>query len=338
MDLREVIAGRTAQEQNLANPQRVTVTHKAGFYRSIILDVLSIGFAALFGYSYYRYLTGGLSVWILLLVLAVFGVISALQAFLTKAMARRLLVLLGEVLALFVFFRKDDWHILLATGVLMFFFLAWGYFASRSLVGNSIEIPFFAAANNVLGKFTTAALIFMILAYVPQIGGNNIFISQQNFRVLFDWASGLIKEFYPDVSLNGTLGDFAASVAKMELANNQNFQNLNPQAQNAAVGQAASQFTSSFAKNASSSNITAASSTSDAFYGLIVGLLNAWKSQSSGWFVVGWAVVLFFLLRGVGIIFVWIEEFLTLIVYEILLAAGFMKITEQSETRELLDY
>jgi len=337
MDLREVIAGRTAQEQNLVNPERVTSSRTEGFYKSVILDVLSVGMAALFGYLYFRYLSQGLSVWILLAGLALYGGVTALQAFLAKNGTRRVLLLIPEILALLFFFRNDDWHILLVAGVLVFFFMAWGYIAGRSIAGNSIEIPFFGLTSSVIGKFTTALLIFMILSYVPQIGGNTPFISPQNFRVLFDWASGVVGNFYPGVTLNGTFGDFTQSFAKKELANNQTFQNLNPKAQDAAVNQTATQLADAFAKNGAGP-VAATSSTSDAFYNLITGLLNAWKTQSSGWFTFGWAIVLFFVLRGVGVVFVWIDQFITLVIYEILLAAGFMKITEQSQAREVIGY
>ena len=100
----------------------------------------------------------------------------------------------------------------------------------------------------MLGKFTTAVLLFMILAYVPQIGGNALVVSQQSFRTFFDWTSGLMNSFYPELSLNGSFGDFAQSVSKMELQNNPSFQSLNTAQQNIALQQAATQFTQNFLK------------------------------------------------------------------------------------------
>ena len=54
--------------------------------------------------------------------------------------------------------------------------------------------------------------------------------------------------------------------------------------------------------------------------------------------MVGWAAVIFIALRSVGIVFVWLAEFITLIFYESLIAMGFMKITEEEHVREVLGY
>lgn len=327
-----------SDNQNLANPTRITkINHAPGFYKSIALDVLAIASSAFFGYLYFRYVAHGLSVWILLGGLALFAIFSALQTFLTKSAGRRALVLLLEVLALLVFFRTDDWRILAITGGAMFVLSFWGYLSSRAYLNNSIEVPFFGVTRDVLGKFTTAILIFMVLIYVPQLNDGTPFVSQQNFSGFFDWSAGLINNFYPHLSLTGSFGDFADSVAKMELENNQTFQTLNAQQQSAAVSQAADQFKQTFAKNAAAP-IAASDPTSNAFYNLLVGALNAWKGQSSGSFAIGWAIVAFFVLRSLGIVFVWFAQFLTLIFYEILLASGFMKIAEETQAREAIGY
>jgi hypothetical protein len=177
----------------------------------------------------------------------------------------------------------------------------------------------------------------MILAYVPQLGGNALVVSQQSFGTFFDWASGFVNSYYPSLSLNGSFGNFSDSFSKMELQDNPNFQSLNSEEQNLAVQQASTQFTNTFAST-TASTIATSSPTSDAFYNVLNGVLSAWRSQSSGWFDVGWATVLFIGLRTLGILFVWATQFIALIFYEILLASGFMKISEENRTKELVGY
>jgi hypothetical protein len=326
-----------SQNQNLINPSRiVTSQHPPGYYKSIVLDLASILSAALFGYIYYGYLTRGLAVWFLLVGLLLFGVFSVLQTFLAKSSARRFLILILEVAALLGFFWQDNWRILAITGLVLLVMLSWGYFGGRGRLRNSIEIPFFGVSNLVLGKFTTGLLLFMLLAYVPQLGGNALVVSQQSFRTFFDWTAAWVNNFYPDLSLTGSFGSFTQSFSKMELQNNPNFQSLNTAEQNQAVQQQSTQFAQNLMPG--STTIASSSPTSDAFYNVLNGVLKAWQSQSSGWFDVGWVAVLFIGLRFLGILFVWLAQFVSLVFYEILLASGFMKVSEESHLREIVGY
>lgn len=266
-----------------------------------------------------------------------FGVASVMEVFLGKNGWRSMFVIVLETAASLGFFWRDDPVILGSIAAIMIVMLLWGHFSSRSLVANGIEIPFFGASGDMLSKFTTALLLFMILAYVPQIGGNALVVSRQSFETLFDWTSGLVNSFYPDLSLNGSFGNFAQSVSKMELTNNPSFQSLNAAQQSAALAEQTTQFTQSFLQTAAQP-VASSSPTSDAFYNVLDGVLGAWASQSSGWFDVGWVTVLFIGLRTLGILFVWLGQFVSLVFYEILLASGFMKVSEETRKREVISY
>jgi hypothetical protein len=341
MNLREIMTGTSPmdpQNQNLINPSKIsTAQHRPGFWRALCLDAVAVLSAALFGYCYYRYLTQGWSVWFLFAALTFFGVASVMEVFLSKGGWRSILIILLEVAAMLGFFWRDDAMVLGIIAAIMIVMLIWGQVSARAQVRNGIEIPFFGASGNVLGKFTTAVLLFMILAYVPQIAGNALIVSQQSFRTFFDWTSGLVNSFYPELSLNGSFGDFAQSVSKMELANNPSFQSLNTAQQNIALQQATTQFTQNFLEDASGT-VATSSPASDAFYNVLNGVLSAWQSQSSGWFDIGWVTVLFIGLRTLGILFVWFAQFVCLIFYELLLASGFMKISEEPHSREVIGY
>lgn len=327
-----------AQNQNLINPSKInTADRRPGVWQALCLDTAAVLSAGLFGYVYYRYFTHGVSVWVLFAAIMFFAVTSVMEVFVAKNGWRSLLVIVLETAAALGFFWRDNPLILEIIAAIMIVILAWGHFSARVRVRNAIEIPFFGASGNVLGKFTTALLLFMILAYVPQIGGNALVISQQSFRTFFDWTSGLVNGLYPDISLNGSFSNFAQSVSKMELANNPSFQSLNTAQQSIAIQQETTQFTQNFLQNAAQP-VSSSSPTSDAFYNVLDGVLNAWKSQSSGWFDFGWVTVLFIGLRVLGIVFVWFAQFVSLIFYELLLASGFMKISEETHTREVIGY
>ena len=326
--------------QNLINPTRIEVARSAptGFYKSIVLDVFAVLAALGFGYGYYWYLTQGLAVWILLIALTLFAVLTVLQAFLAQHGGRTLAIILLEALALVGSFWQDDTRILGITGAVVMVFLAWGYLSARSRAANSVEIRFFEVAAATLTKFTTGLLIFMVLIYVPQLSGNPLVVSQKSFRTFFDWASGLVNDFYPSLSLNGSFGNFSESFAKMELTNNPNFKDLSSEQQTVAVQEATQQFEQSLSAKNTTSPIASSSPTSDAFYNILQGMMNAWRSKAGGWFDIGWAAVIFIALRSVGVIFIWFAEFISLIFYELLLATGYIKVGEAARMQETIGY
>ena len=167
--------------------------------------MLAILSAGLFGYSYYRYLTQGTAVWFIFGALVFFGVMSVLQVFLEVHQRRSALIIIAEVIALLGFFWQDNPMILIITALVVLAMLMWGYFSGRAYLKNSTRIPFFGVSGITLGKFTTGILLFMILAYVPQLGSNALLVSPQSFRTFFDWTSGFINKYYPALSLKRIL-------------------------------------------------------------------------------------------------------------------------------------
>ncbi len=326
--------------QNLIGPTKISAIERPpGFYKSIVLDVLSVALALAFGYAYYLYLTASLSPWFVVGIGIAFGTVSTLQAFLTKHFGRRMLVVLGEVVGFVAFFfRYDDWRVLFIAGLVLFVVLAFGYFRSHSIMGNSVEVPFFRGTHDVLAAVTTALLLFMILVYAPQAQGQGIFIPQKSFNTFFTWASGFLNNFYPNVPFNSSFGEFSQSLAKMELQNNPTFNTLSPQAQGQAIAQASTQITQSVSQLTGITVPQPSTQVSDVIYNSIVGLLANWQSHLQDKFIIAWVVVLFIILRTFGIIFVWLAQLATLVVYEILIAAGFMHVGESTTTREVVEY
>ncbi len=332
-----MIAGE-GPTQNLINQSKITAIEKPpGFYKSIVLDFFAVLSAGVFGFAYYRYLESNLSLWWLLGALALWSVLSVLELFLTSNLSRRLVILFLEVVALLGFFYRDQLGIILVAAGVVYLFLLWGYLGGRSMLNNGIEIQFFRTTGTMLGKLVTATLLFMILIYVPQFNSNSVFVSRQGFREFFDWGAGLISDIYPNFSANNSFSTFAQSVATTELQNNPSFQSLTPEQQSSTISQETTQLENTFGAPTSGS-ATSSAPTSDAFYNFIVGMLQAWQAEGPTWFIVGWAVVLFLALRTLGILFVWVAQFISLIFYEILLATGFMKISESTQTKENIGY
>ena len=330
------------QSQNLINPVMVKLPSSsegrpAGFYKTIILDILGIFSAFSIGYSYREFLANGLSPLFLIGAVLVFGVISAMQAFLCKNAWRRAIIIFCEVAMLSSFFYILDWRFLCAAAVCAFLFLFWGYSGSRSEIDYGMEVRPFRASKSVIANVTTGILLFAIVVYIPLWNQNSIFIPQESFNTIFDWGAKTIESFYPNIMLSGSLGSFANNFVQHQLESNASFQNINSQAQQSLITQNANGVISDLSKNIGI-KIQPSDSVSVVMYQFITKTLADWKDSLHGTFFIGWSVVVFFMARSVGIIFVWINQFLFFIFYEIFLAFRFMHIKEEMWTRELIEY
>ena len=299
---------------------------------------MSVVTAAAFGYSYFRYLTQGLSLWWIFAAFMAFAVCTALQVLLARGLGRRMLIVLAETAAFTAcFFFYTDWQVVLVAGAIGFAVLLWGYFSGRGEMKNQVEIGFFKVTRNALGKFVTAVLLMMIIIYVPQAQGNGLLFSQGSFKTLYNWTAGFLDDFYPSVIFTGSFSDFSKSFARVELANEPAYATLTAAQQSAAIDQAAAQLSGVVAKT---TNIAPAAneSVSTVAYRYIVSVLEGTRSKFPSQFALVWIIILFAVLRSIGIVFVWVAQLVALIVYELLLASGFMHIEEVSQTKETVAY
>jgi hypothetical protein len=331
---------------NLINPVAVVDIRDAkGAWKFWMLDGLSIIGAALFGYAFARYLIGGLSFWFTLAALFFWGTLSVLEGFLQKKLSRRALVIFLEAIALIPFFTTYDWTALIFAEVIVLICLFWGYLSVRRSLRNSIEVRFFSASGRVMGKLITAAIVFMIIMYAALINDNGgFFVSQRSFNTFFGWASGFVNNFYPTVPLNGSLGDFTQAIARIQLQSNPAFQSLTPTQRDQALAESANQLAGAFVGSSASStapapvaSTTLDQPTSNAFYGYLERQMERLQNKVGSAFVGLWGLILFLILRSVGIIVVWIAQLVALVFYEILIATGFMKIVEHPATQEVVE-
>ncbi len=173
--------------------------------------------------------------------------------------------LVAETLALFLPFIALRSELLLIAD-LTFLFLFWGYLGSRSEFGRyGAEIRFFTT-HAVTAKLTTTMLLLGIFFFVAMRGsGGTFFMSKENFAVLFRGSAAFFTDFYPQVSVNGSFQEFAASVAPEQLSAMPTFQALMPAAQVAATEQAVAALTANFSRSLGV-EITPSSTTSGVIY------------------------------------------------------------------------
>jgi hypothetical protein len=309
----------------------------AGYYFSIMLDAISVLVAGVFGFAYRRYIAGTGSPWLVIDILLLFGVLVGTQGLLLERGARRFWIIAGQVVAMGVFFYDFDVIFLAAAAFFSFAFFAAGYWDARREMQYTTEIRFFANTRGVIGKFITGILLFMVLLYVPQLTPQTAFISEGTFSSFFEWSANTVEQWYPGIPLAGTFGDFATALVARELKNNPEFAQLPPQSQGATVATNATAFVASFSQNLGVA-IQATDTVSKVAYGFIIKTLTGWHNRFASVFLIGWSVVVFLILRSIGIIFTWIDQLFLGVVYEILLATRVAAVREEPATKETITF
>ena len=315
----------------------VVADREPGYRFGFGLDIASLIAMAGFGFSYLRYLAGLLSPWIVVGVMVLAGVLVGLQALLIKDGRRRFWIMVGQVFAMGIFFYNFDFGFLLLALGLMLLCLWWGYAQTRHEMAYSTEIRFFANTKGVLGKYITGILLFMVLLYVPQLTPSRAFLPEGTFTDFFNWSADMVSQWYPGIPLSGSFGDFAQQIAEHELQTNPAYQALPVQSQSMTIASSAQSLIDSFSKNLGQS-IQASDTVSSVMYGYILHTLADWQNKFSSIFLVGWTVIIFVVLRSIGIVFVWIGQLLLAAAYEILLAAQVITVKQEPTTQERIEY
>lgn len=309
-----------------------------GFYKQLVFDVLTVASAGGVGYIYEGFIGDRFSLAALLALVAAFAVFSALQLFFTSNFSRRVSVLALETVALFVpFYGATDLKLLAVAAAVTFVLFFFGETTGRRTIENSLEIRFLKSTRPVFAKLTTALILAFIILYAPRVGPDNIFVSRETFRGFFDWAAGLVGSFYPDVRLNSTFSELAEGVARTQLKGDPRFRELTPAVQEQALKQAAVQVSQALGQSLGI-EIKPDEPVSETFYDFIAGYLSGLAARYGNLFLVGWGVAIFFVLRGFGTIFYWVTGILAFVIYQILLASGFVHIAGETRTREVVEW
>ncbi len=314
-----------------------TPARQPGVYKPIIFDVLSVIAAYGVGWAYAQYLTAKMPITNLSAVLVAFAALSTLQVFFTKGLDRRLLILILETIAMLFLFYKYDLRILSAAAAVLLVFRLWGEKIGRTELENGLEVRFFKAALPALQKLTTALIVAFVILYFPQWSQKNAFVSKDAFQTFFEWTAGTVKNFYPTINLSSSFGNLTQDLARFGLLNNPDFRNLPAQNQELMVKQAAVQVADSLRKNIGG-EILNNEPVSGVVYRLILETLTRWKDQFQNWFLVGWAIAVFFVIRGFGFIFYGLAGLIAFIIYQILLSFGFIHIFGESRTHETIEF
>ncbi len=312
-------------------------TRPAGFYKSIFIDFAGVCFALLAGLSYDLYLQAAVPLWAVLLAAGLFMIASTIGALLMESPFRRAWVLLAETVALLAFFYTMPIVQLLAIGGIVFFLLLWGDVATHRELTGTIEVRYMRVTRSQVRKLTTALIVAAIALYLPQWTPEGGFLPPDAFQKTFTWSTGMAARFYPGINFSATVDTFLRDSAAYQLNQDPQYSALSPAAQEQVYERSVSELTTMF-RDAIGMDVGLQERMESVTYRFILGALDDWNRQFGTNLIIAWAVVAYFALRSVGVLYYGVVSLFGFLVFQMLLATNFMMIIGETRVQQTLQY
>ena len=326
------------QKQNLLNQvSSVTITRPPGFYKSIVLDALTVLAALATGWFFSGFVSRGTGYGFFLLSAGIFMILSLLSTLFTKWLGRRSFIVVLECLALVVFFTGEEVRLfLVALGLLLVFFF-WGEIAGRRGLHNALTVQFFRVVRLNFSKVTTGIILAYLVLYYPHLDRENALVPKAAFAGVFDWGGGVVRQFYGDIDLSGPLDRVVKRIYEINLNQDPSYKALTPPQREQAIAEQVRTFIASLSESIGYA-IEAQQTVEDVFYGVFTKTLNDLKIRFGPLFFVGWVVAIFVVIRGLGAIFYWAIGGLAFFIYQMLLSLNFVTILNEPKSQEVIEY
>jgi hypothetical protein len=298
------------------------------------LSTLSILSAFAFGYFYFRFLAGESGIWPMIVFLAAFCVVTVIRAIAGRDPWGSVAVILVETLAMTgSFIALESIGTFLLVALVVFIFLLWGYVESRDEVEKSLELRFFTIAHPYINKIITAAVLMTAIFYLPVFSAKNSLLTETSFESFFNASAGLIKLVYPGFNADSTVGGVATTLAVSQVGKDPNFVGMPESVQQSVIQQSVSSTVSNI-NSSLNVHVAADERVETALYDFLTSTLRGWKDNFGVWFFVGWAALIFLLVRSIGFFLSLIVSFVAFLVFYALVSLKVVRIEYEPRMKE----
>lgn len=313
------------------------IVRPGGFYLSIFWDILSVGLAVLTSWAYHRYLVMESSLWMPAVAAFVFALFSIFPMLMTKSRNRRIGVSIAQVAGLMSFFWYEPVLLLVSVGTASVFFVLWGDYASRDLLRNGLNFKFSRVTSPYVNKLITAITFLAVMLFLPQWQAEQGFLSRPNFQYVFEYSANFVNQFYPELKLKSTFGEFAKSFVRLQYKGNPVFEQMPTSAKEKAVADASVQFQEGMQRSWNM-ELSEGASLGDIFYQYLIQLFEKWRGNFGERFLAAWAIAMFFIVRAGGFIASLVIGSLGYFFFQLLLAMDVIHLYGESAMQEQLEY
>lgn len=312
-----------------------TTIRPAGYWKSVMLDILAVGTAVWTGLFYWLYLEHYVSILTVLASALLMLIFSVFQSLLVSSSRRRQLVVVLQTFGLLALFLLHPVKIVLVTLVLVFIFLWAGQREMRSRLDNGVEVRFFSAIWPQVTRCITALCFFAILMYFPSLSeGKQILISESTFSSFYSFSAGIVQRLYPDINMETSIMELARGIAREQIVGNRQMLMVPQNIRDGLIEQAASTTIQNLERSLDIS-IRSEDSVSLTLYKYLASQLNRWQTDYGVWFLVGWVVAVFLVIKSFGAIAAVFVASLATLLYHLLVAAEYIRIKGEGVTREV---
>lgn len=244
-------------------------------------------------------------------------------------------ILFLEVVALSLPFLQVFLKFLWIGAPLTFAFLVWGAWNAQRELASSMKIRIFKTSKSVLAKSFTAIAVFIAVAFMSATHYEGGLITKNAFLKIIAPTDVIIGYWYP-VSVHDRFSDAAEKLIEPQLQKNPAYSELSGEARAAALKQSIAVFKASLVKDYLKTDFNDGDSIAD----ILFNQLNYFTSSASAGgkkvVTLGFALLLFLVIRSFGILFYLPAAFLSVILYEILLASGFAGIILETRSKSVI--
>jgi hypothetical protein len=306
-----------------------------GFFTLLFLEALGVIFAYVAGHYASAYIGGTVSLGLAAGLSIFFMAMGTFATFFALSVSRRMVVIALETLAFVVSFRSEDPRLIFGAATLIFLFSLWGDVAARAELMNRLRVKFLGAAHLKIARTFTGLLLAMIILTSPTWRKSVLPVPEAQFRASYNATIGLLTHLYPNLNLSASVQTFAEDMTHKQLSADPKFQALPPDQQDKIIQSAAAEEISK-ARSSLKIDLAPGDRISDVLYRYIINFVGNWKTSLGDNFVLIWALALFFLLRGLGLLLIWPAVLLSGIIYELCAAFGVMSIAGEPAMQERL--
>ncbi|MBI4993631.1 hypothetical protein HZC33_01565 [Candidatus Wolfebacteria bacterium] len=309
------------------------------------LAFFGVLFAAIFGYTFKLFLThqdfilfSSLN-WSLFAFLF-FLIFFLLQIFFVEEFWKVFVAILIEWFGFFLAFNFDkikilaipDWKFLVVFGIsilLAFVSLKKG----KDAIQDSIKIKFFKINKAVMPTAIAAMFLFVSGAYVYGIDKKDFVVPYSDFQAVFSSSDVFVAKIYPGFTSSWTINELANYLAQNQIEQMPQFDALSKSAKKQLTDVAVKEFEKK-ASDFFGAPLNAKLKISEAIYEILKNKLMGFSANVQILLSISILLLMFLLLESVAIFVRWIVSIAAFVLYEILLAAEFAKISYEGISKE----
>lgn len=323
---------------NPINQQSADTLGASGLTKVGLLTLAGVIFTLIFSWFFRSFLLTGDWIQLLWSSLGAVGflIVFTLQTFFIRSNNLFALAFLLQSLGLISFFFTPSVPVLVLFAIVYGLLFSASY-GGRKILDNTIKIDFWNISKLIVPK-GIIAITLLVSVFIPlhlQANRNALPLSLQTFDKVVASSNVFVQRFYKDFDPSKSVEEVARTATEQQLAALPQAQNLRPQERDILIKKAMNDlYVQIF--NYTGVRIDPKDPVSKAAYGVLEQKFLALKVEAKLWVFVIFGSIVFVSIASIMLPIRIVVALLAYLVYEIMLALGFARVTMEEKSKEVL--